>query len=217
MADRDSRKGTTYATPELLGWLEKVHAPHDDALQRAFDAPAAHGMPAIQVAPAEGKLLELLVRIAGARRVVEVGTLAAYSTIRLARALPADGKLWTLELDPRHAAIARANVAAAKLGDRVTVLEGRALDLLPTLDAEGPFDLVFLDADKEGYADYGRWAAKALRPGGLLVADNSFYFGKLLDDTPAAASVRRFHEETARAFDSVCIPTPDGMVLGVRR
>ena len=217
MADSDSRAGTTYANPDVLRWLERTHAAHDAGLQRAFDAPTQHAMPAIQVGPAEGKLLELFVRLTGARRVVEIGTLAGYSAIRLARALPEHGQLWSFELEPRHAQIARENLAAAGLGARARVLEGPALDRLAEIEREGPFDVVFVDADKERYDAYGRWAARHTRSGGLLVGDNAFFFGKLLDDTPAARAMRRFHEEAREHYETVCIPTPDGMLLGVRR
>jgi caffeoyl-CoA O-methyltransferase len=217
MADTDSRQGLRYSTPEILDWLNRVHAPHDEALERAFTAPQHHGMPAIQLNPSEGRLLELLVLLSGARRVVEVGTLAGYSALHLARALPPGGHLWTLELEERNAAVARANLQAAGLADRVTVVVGPALQSLPGLEPHGPFDLVFVDADKRGYAEYGRWAARHLRPGGLLVGDNVFLFGRLLEDSPEAEAMRRFHQEAASAFHSVCIPTPDGLLVGLKR
>jgi caffeoyl-CoA O-methyltransferase len=217
MADAASRAGRTYVDPAILEYVTGVHAAHDPALARAFDAPARHGMPAIQLAPSEGKLLELLVKLVGARRIVEIGTLAGYSAIRLARAMPPGGKLWTLESEAMHAEVARANIAAAGLADRVEVVVGPALATLDTLAVHSPFDLVFLDADKAGYASYGRWAHAHLRSGGLLVADNAFLFGELLEDTPTAREVRAFHEATAATFDSVCVTTPDGLVVGIRR
>lgn len=217
MADQDSRAGQRYSTPQILDYAARVHHPHDAALQRAFDAPSSRGMPEIQVGPAEGRLLEILLRLSGARRVVEVGTLAGYSALWIARALPDDGHLWTLEADPAHAAVANEVVREAGLGDRVTVLVGDAVDALPKLSDSGPFCAVFVDADKGRYDWYGRWAAANLRPGGLLVGDNAYLFGRLLDDAPEAAAMRRFHEAMARDFRSVCIPTPDGLALGVRR
>jgi len=217
MADADSRSGHGYATPEILGWLEDLHAPHDAGLARAFEAPERHGMPAIQLGTSEAKLVEMLLRLLAPRRVVEVGTLAGYSAVRIARALPEDGHLFTIEFDPKHARVARENLAAAGLGTRVSVLEGAGLDVLPTLDGKGPFDAVFIDADKLNYDGYGRWAARNLRPGGLLLGDNAYLFGRLLEEDPEAAAMRRFHEEAAREFDTVCIPTPDGLLLGVKR
>lgn len=217
MADPNSRSGIRYADARLLEFASGIHAPHDEALQRAFDAPQTHGMPAIQVGPSEGKLLALLLRSIAARRVVEVGTLAGYSTIWMARALPEGGALYTIELDPRHAEVARGNLRAAGLEDRATVLTGPASEVLGQLSARAPFDAVFLDADKAGYADYARWAGEHLRPGGLLIADNAYLFGELLQDSDEARSMRAFHEQLPAVFDSVCIPTPDGLVVAIRR
>lgn len=215
MADNTSRSGTTYVTTDVLEWTNRTHAGHDPALAHAFDTPKNTGIPAIHVGASEGRLLTLLLSIIGARRVVEVGTLAGYSAIRIARALPPDGELITIEFSPQHAALARENIARADLAKIVRVEEGAALDVLPRL--EGPFDAVFIDADKGNYDHYGRWAGKNLRRGGLLLGDNAFFFGKLLNDSPEAAAMRRFHEEARESFDTVCIPTPDGLLLGVRR
>jgi len=218
MADTDSRKGLRYADQELLAWVDRVHAGHDAGLEKAFQAPQHHDMPAIMVGPSEGRLLELLVRLSGGRRVVEVGTLAGYSAIRMARGLIEGGRLWTIEYDARHAEVARANVAAAGFADRVEVMVGAGADVLPRLDPHGPFDLVFIDADKQGYHHYACWAAAHLRVGGLLVGDNAYFFGKLLaEDDETAASMRKFHEVVARRFESACVPTPDGMVVAIKR
>jgi caffeoyl-CoA O-methyltransferase len=217
MADNDSRKGFRYTDSALLDYVAGVHAAHDDGLSAAFETPDGDDMPAIMVGPSEGKLLELLVRMSGAKKIVEIGCLAGYSAIRMARALPADGKLWSIEYQPRYAERARANVATAGLSDRVDIAVGAALEVLPTLEQHGPFDLVFIDADKGNYDQYGRWAAANLRPGGLLIGDNAFLFGNLMDDTDTARAMRRFHEQAAGAFDSVCVPTPDGMLVGIKR
>jgi len=217
MADNDSRAGARYANSEIIAWLDELHAPHDAGLARAFASPATAGMPAIQVGRSEGKLLELMLRLVSAERVVEVGTLAGYSTIRLARALGPGGKVWTFELDAHHAQVARDNVAAAGLADRVEVIVGAAADALAGIETHGPFCAVFIDADKESYDVYGRWAAKHVRTGGLLLGDNAYLFGHLLDDDARGAAMRRFHEEARTAFDTVCIPTPDGLLLGVKR
>jgi caffeoyl-CoA O-methyltransferase len=218
MADADSRTGARYATPEIVHWLDELHAAHDAGLERAFLSPGLNGMPAIQVGASEGKLLTLLLRMISAKKVVEFGTLAGYSAIRMAQALPEDGHLWSLEFDPRHAAVARGNVEAAGLGRKVTILVGPALDALAELDAHGPFDAAFIDADKGNYDQYGAWAAKALRPGGLLLGDNATYFGNLLEEgNKDAAAMRRFHEQAKEAFDTVCIPTPDGLLLGIKK
>lgn len=217
MADSDSRAGSSYLTRAILDYLAATHAPHDAGLAQAFASPETRGLPAIQVGPSEGKMLGFLLRLAGAKKVVEVGTLAGYSAIHMARALPPEGHLWTIEFDPKHAEVARDNIAAAGLSDRVTVLQGAGLDVLPTLSQHGPFDAVFIDADKANYDAYGRWAAQNLRTGGLLLGDNAVYFGKLLEEADAAPAMRRFHEEATRHFDTVCIPTPDGLLLGIKR
>ncbi len=217
MADEASRAGERYATAQILEYTATVHHPPDAALERAYEAPGRHGMPAIQVGPSEGRFLELLLRLGGARNVVEVGTLAGYSALWIARALPPDGRVWTIEADPAHAAIAQELLADANLGGRVSLLQGDAADLLPELTSEGPFCAVFLDADKGRYDVYGRWATANLRPGGLLIADNAYLFGRLLDESPEAAAMRRFHEEMAQSYRSVCVPTPDGLAVGIRR
>jgi caffeoyl-CoA O-methyltransferase len=217
MADNQSRTGQRYVSADLLAYVERVHASQDAILQAAFDAPSRSDMPAIHVGKSEGKLLGMLLRLAGARKVVEIGTLAGYSALNLARALPSDGHLWTIEYDAKHHAVASQNIAQAGLSAQITCLLGSARDVLPTLSAHGPFDAVFIDADKGNYDCYGDWAASQLRQGGLLLGDNAHFFGKLLEETPEAQAMRRFHESAARVFDTVCIPTPDGLLLGVKR
>jgi caffeoyl-CoA O-methyltransferase len=156
-------------------------------------------------------------RLVRATKLVEIGTLVGYSTIHMARALPPGGHLWTIEFEPRHAEIARANLAAAGVADRVTVLVGAGRDVLPSLDAKAPVDAVFIDADKINYDHYGRWAIDHLRPGGLVLGDNAYLFGELLDDSDRARAMRAFHELVAARCDSVCAPTPEGLVIGIKR
>jgi predicted O-methyltransferase YrrM len=217
MADKESRAGRHYADNEILSYVNRVHAPHDEGLNGAFGAPDRNAMPAVQVGQQDGKLLELLMRLVGARNVVEVGTLAGYSAIRLARGVGERGRVFSLEAEPKYAEVARQNVAAAGLADRVEVLVGNAVDLLPELARKGPFDAVFIDADKGNYARYGAWAAENLRRGGLIIGDNAFLFGRLLDDSEEAASMRRFHEQAAVEFDTACLTSPDGMLIGIKR
>ena len=217
MADSDSRAGVRYANAAIVEWTAGIHASHDAALATAFDSPAAHGMPNIMISPSEGKFLGMLLQLIGATKVVEIGTLAGYSTIWMARALGSGGALWTIEYDEKHAEVAKQNVVAAQLEARVEVVCGAAVDVLPSLVPHGPFDAVFLDADKANYANYGQWAASNVRSGGLLMADNAYLFGNLLGDGPAAAEMRRFHEMTRDQFESVCVPTPDGLVVARRR
>jgi caffeoyl-CoA O-methyltransferase len=215
MADSTSRAGARYTSPEILDYVARTHVAHDAALARAFAVP--DGIPQIQVGPSEGRLLYLLLRLVAARKVVEVGTLVGYSTIHMARALPDDGKLWTIEFEPRHAEIARTNLAAAGLGDRATVLVGAGKDVLPTLAREAPLDAVFIDADKVSYDFYGRWALDHLRKGGLVIGDNAYLFGELVDDSDRGRAMRAFHEMVARECESVCVPTPDGLVVGIKK
>ena len=218
MADDRSRAGVQfYADDKILAFVERTHVRESSALAQAFSAPQRNGMPPIMVGKSEGRLLGLLLKLVNARKVVEIGTLAAYSSIAMAQSLPADGHLWSIEFDPKHATVARENVAAAKLTQVVSVHVGGARDVLLTLEKEGPFDAVFIDADKASYDHYGRWAAKHLRRGGLLLGDNAFLFGRLLEHSDEAIAMRRFHEEAAKAFDTVCIPTPDGLLLGIKR
>jgi predicted O-methyltransferase YrrM len=175
----------------------------DPALEAALAASAAAGLPAINVSPTQGKLLHLLARMQNARRILELGTLGGYSTIWLARALPADGHLITLELEPKHGEVAQKNLTLAGVADRVTIRIGRALDSLQQLIAEaaGPFDLIFIDADKASYSDYLICSLKLARPGTLIIADNVVRKGAVAD--PASSDVhvqgiRRFNETLAK-------------------
>ncbi len=158
-------------------------APSDPALDAALAASDAAGLPQIAVSPPQGKLLQLLARIRGARNILEIGTLGGYSTICLARALPEGGRLISLEYDPRHAEVARGNIAGAGLADRVEVRVGAALDSLPKLQDEGagPFDLVFIDADKANNPHYLHWALELSRPGTLIIVDNVVRGGRVGD------------------------------------
>jgi predicted O-methyltransferase YrrM len=168
----------------------------DPVLEAALQTSADAGIPAIQVSPHQGKLLLLLARIQRARTILEIGTLAGYSTIWLARALPADGRLVTLEIEAKHAELAQANIARAGLSDRVEVRLGAALETLPQLAAEGcaPFDLTFIDADKQNNAAYFDWALKLSRPGSVIVVDNVVRNGSVIDASstdPVVQGVRR--------------------------
>ena len=215
MADSDSRAGQRYTSRDILDYANRVHAAHDAGLARAFAVP--EGIPAIQVGPGEGRMLHLLVQLAGAKKIVEVGTLVGYSAIQLATGMPAGGHLWTIEFEPHHAEVARGNLAAAGVADRVTVLVGAGVDVLPTLVDKGPFDVVFIDADKVSYAHYGTWAIANLRRGGLVIGDNAYLVGELMEDSDRGRAMRSFHELVAGACDSVCVPTPDGLVVGIKR
>jgi predicted O-methyltransferase YrrM len=193
----------------------------------------AAGLPSIAVTPSQGKLLELLARIHKARSILELGTLGGYSTIWLARALPKDGRLVTLEREPSYAEVAKANIADAGLAELVELRVGPALETLPGLHAEGvgPFDLIFIDADKQNYPGYLEWSLKLSRPGTVIVGDNVVRAGAILDpkaDDPSfgdggtAAGVRRFYDllageprVSATAIQTVGAKGHDGFVLAL--
>jgi predicted O-methyltransferase YrrM len=169
------------------GYYSGLLVGEDAALDAALEASDTAGLPGIAVSATQGKLLNLLARMRGARRILEVGTLGGYSTIWLARALPADGQLITLEYDPKHAEVARANIARAGLADRVEVRLGAALDTLPSL--QGPFDLSFIDADKVNNPAYFRAALSMSRPGSVIVVDNVVRGGGVADPDSTDPSV----------------------------
>jgi predicted O-methyltransferase YrrM len=187
------------AVDEYVGGLL---APHDEALDAALSAGAEAGLPAIQVSPPQGKLLYLLAKTLGARAILEFGTLAGYSTIWLGRALSEDGHLTTLEANSAYAEVARENIAGAGLADAVDLRVGPALDILPGLAAEGtgPFDLVFIDADKVHSPEYFAWSLERTRPGGLIVVDNVVRGGTLAEadsDDEVTRAQRALHEAIA--------------------
>ena len=155
-------------------------APEDEALRYALNAAEQAGLPAIQISPIQGKLLQMLATLCNAHKILEIGSLAGYSGIWLARALPANGHLISLEISPRHAEVIRSSFARAGLTDTTEVRVGKALDLLPTLQDEAPFDLVFIDADKINYPAYLDWSLRLTRPGSVIVADNTIRMGRRL-------------------------------------
>jgi predicted O-methyltransferase YrrM len=188
-AERPTMTARTWTAVDA--YVAEQLIPPDAALDAALAANAAAGLPSIDVSPPQGKLLHLLARISGARRILEIGTLGGYSTIWLARALPADGRLVTLEFLPHHAETARRNVERAGLADRVEIRVGAAAETLPELAAEGagPFDLVFIDADKPSNPIYLDWAVRLSRPGTLIVLDNVVRDGAVADGTSTDANV----------------------------
>jgi predicted O-methyltransferase YrrM len=184
---------------EVDRYITGLLAPPDVALQVALEASKAAGLPDIQVSPNQGKFLNLLARIQSARTILELGTLGGYSTIWLARALPRDGTLITLEADAKHAEVARANFAQAGLDRIIELRLGAALETLPKLAAEkkGPFDLIFIDADKANIPEYFTWALKLSRRGSVIIVDNVVRDGGVIDAAsadPSIQGVRRFNE-----------------------
>lgn len=206
-------------------YITDLLLPGDPALDAALAASDAAGLPQISVTPNQGKLLHLLARMQGARTILEIGTLGGYSTIWLARALPPSGRLVTLEADPKHAEVARANIARAGLAEIVEVRVGKALDLLPRLAAEGfpPFDLAFVDADKPSNPEYFAWTLRLSRPGSVIIFDNVVRSGAVADaasEDPSVVGVRRLYEAlaaeprvTATAVQTVGSKGYDGLAI----
>jgi len=201
MSGQQADRSVANVEPE--GWtkvdsfLSDALIPPDPLLQAALESSRAAGLPAISVSPNQGKLLELLAQMLGARAILEIGTLGAYSTIWLARGMQRGGRLITLEADAAHAAVARVNIARAGLQSVVELRVGSASDTLPEISAEGqgPFDLIFIDADKRSIPSYFEWALRLSRPGSIIVVDNVVRAGRVIDsksDDPDIQGVRRF-------------------------
>ena len=181
-------------------YIEERFAPQDEALEAALRESRRAGLPQIQVSPNEAKLLQLLAEMVGARRILEVGTLGGYSAIHFGRALPEDGTLISLEIDERHAEVARENVERAGLSGKVEIRVGDARELLAGIaeGGEGPFDVVFIDADKSGYPEYLEWSLRITRPGSLILGDNTVRGGNILDPRDdSARATNEFNERIA--------------------
>ena len=198
---------------KIDSYLEGLFPGNDAALQAALDESERNGLPPINVSANEGRLLHILAKISGARRILEIGTLGGYSTIWLARALSEGGSLLTLEYSPKHAEVARANIARAGLSDKVEVRVGAGLDLLPQIEAnnEGPFDLFFIDADKENYPGYLDWAIKLSRRGSVILSDNLIRNGVVIEPDPenvVATVVSQYNRQLATdpRLESVILP-----------
>jgi caffeoyl-CoA O-methyltransferase len=206
----------------LERYVQATYAPEDDVLREIRERSRRAGLPDIQIAPLDGRHLEVLARASGARRAVEVGTLGGYSGVCLMRGLGPDGELDTFEREPVHARVAEESFKRAGFASRVRVHLGPAAENLAKLDGRGPFDLCFIDADKESYPVYLAWAARNLRSGGLILADNAFLFGALGDEdgtpSPGLVAMREFHDRLARSgeFRATVLPTGEGLAVAVR-
>jgi caffeoyl-CoA O-methyltransferase len=219
-----AEKGFGQGDPALARWAGEVFAPEDAVLQDVRRRAAGASMPPIHVGPMDGLHLEVLARACGARKAVEIGTLAGLSGICLLRGMGPAGFLHTFEREAAHAAVARESFARAGLSGQVRIHVGPALERLADVERDGPFDLVFVDADKGGYPAYLAWAEAHLRVGGVLLADNAFAFGHVHETDsrgPDAASVeplRRFAERLAQGgrFRATMLPTAEGLAMGVK-
>ena len=206
-------------------YVSDVLVGHDPALEEALAESSKAGLPAINVAPNQGKMLMLFARMLGARRILEIGTLGGYSTIWLARGLAPGGRVVTLEADAKHAEVARRNLDRAGVSDRVEIVLGKALETLPGIEAQGggPYDLFFIDADKASIPDYFQWSLKLSRPGSLIVVDNVVREGAVIQSDSTDESVRgvrRFNElvaaeprVTATTIQTVGIKKYDGFAM----
>ncbi len=217
-------KGFGQGSPELARWAEETFAPEDAVLAEIRERCARAGLPGIQVGRMDGLHLEVVTRATCAKKSVEIGTLGGYSGVCLARGMGPDGFLHTFEADPKRAEVARASFERAGVAGQVRVHVGRAQETLVEVEREGPFDLVFIDADKPGYPGYLAWAEQHLRVGGIVLADNAFAFGHVHegscegDDAQAVAALRRFAERLAGGgrFRATMIPTAEGLAMGVK-
>jgi predicted O-methyltransferase YrrM len=201
-------------------YIAERTTPEDPFLAELKSAARAEGLPAIWIAPEQIALLQILLRAIGARQVLEIGTLGGVSAIGMARALPADGRVRTIEVEPKHADFAERWIARSDVAGRIEVLRGRGAEVLPTLPA-GAFDAAFLDADKASYPLYLRECLRLVRPGGLILADNALAFGQLFDadPEPSVHDVRRFNDVMAATDEvqGIIVPLGDGLWVAVKR
>jgi len=214
-------KGFAATDPRIAPYVDQLLHPEDAVLREIRERCEREGLPTISLGRFEGRHLEVLARAVGARRIIEIGTLGGYSGTCLARALAPGGMLHTFECDPRHARVAEESFRRAGLAERVRIHLGPALACLPQVETEGPFDLVFIDADKASYPAYLDWSARNLRLGGAVLADNVFRraaFPIAKDSPTACAGIKRFNESLAHSgiFRATLLPLEDGFALGVR-
>ena len=207
-----------------IDYIRKLYAPQDALLAEINTALKHIGME-IQLGSEEGKLLQLLISMMNIKTVVEIGTLGGYSALWMARALPEDGHLYTLEREAKHAALARDFFARSDVAERITLLEGNAAEMLNSLNDKAPFDMIFIDADKISYGAYLDWAEKHIKKGGLIVADNTLLFDTVAEDSPPEGvapttwqNMRRFNERLAdpAKYCSVIVPTQEGMSVAIK-
>ena len=203
----------------LRKYAADLFASEDEVLQWIQAEANRNEMPQISLQPEEGKMLQVFLQAAGARKGVEIGTLAGYSGTWIARALPADGQLYTLEVNPKHARVARSSFERAGVSDKVTIIEGAGRDSLSTVEVHAPFDFVFIDADRESYPTYFEWVDKVLRPGGLFAVHNAYANGRITAPESAADHGMATLQQTLASNDrysAVISGLGDGMVIAVK-
>jgi caffeoyl-CoA O-methyltransferase len=213
------------SSEKLSRYLESTFKPQDEIQKQIRQTAAQQGLPDIHVAEMDGLHLEVLTRACGAKKAVEIGTLGGYSGVSIARGLGPEGKLYTFEFEPKHAEVAQESFKKAGVNDRVKIFVGPAIENLPKIEAQGPFDLVFIDADKVSYPAYLEWATKNLRVGGLIIGDNTLAWGHITDekfeDAEEEASVRalqKFNQQVAQNghFKATLLPTGEGLTVAVK-
>lgn len=209
-----------------LSYIRSLYAQESDILASVRASAEQFNKAGIQVGAEEGRLLQWIIRQYRVHTIVEIGTFVGYSALWMASALPEDGYLYSCEFDPEHAATARTHFAHSPHAGQITLLEGDALESLKTLSAKAPFDMIFIDADKGGYPDYLDWAEQHIRPGGLIIGDNTLLFGSVYQDEPPRRvskrswnAMRAFNQRLADSskFDTIMLPTAEGLTLAVKK
>ena len=212
------------STPNLE-YIRKLYAVQDELLTSISDILQQEKNMAINIGAEEGRILQLLIALHGTKTIVEIGTLAGYSTIWLARALPQDGHIYTINRDEKHIQMAKNSFAKCECANKITMLEGDAHLVLPTLKTSAPYDMIFIDADKISYIDYLDWAEKNIRKNGLIIADNTLLAGKVIQETPPEniapttwKNMRLFNERLAdkNKYNTIMIPTTEGLTVAIK-
>jgi caffeoyl-CoA O-methyltransferase len=214
-----------HATEELYDYIERTFHPEDSTLGKIRERSEKAGLPSIQVGSMDGLHLEVLASATQPRKIVEIGTLGGYSGTHLARALQPGGKLFTFEYEPRHAEVARQSFKDAGVAEKTEIFLGEALKNLPKIESEGPFDVIFIDADKPNYPRYLAWAEKNIRVGGMIIGDNTFGWGLITassfsseEERTAILAVREFNQRLAQndRFKTTILPTGEGLTVAIR-
>ncbi len=208
-------------------YIKELFAQEDNTMKSVTQSIVANGIRPINVGADEARILQILIKLHGTSKMVEIGTLVGYSTIWMARALPENGKLYSFEYEEKTAAVAKENVKNSDVADKVNIIIGNAHDKLPEIEAEGPFDAIFIDAEKGGYCKYLDWAEKNLRKGGLIIGDNTFLFGQVYADKSEEEDryremipvMQEFNRRLAdkSKYDGVMLPTIEGMTVAIKK